>query len=279
VIAVELAKLFRRPRMYVIVGLLCLLPFIVAIFLATSRIPPPPGQGGAFLSAVLSNGALFPAAAMALVLPVFLPVAVAVLAGDSIAGEATAGTLRYLLIRPVGRTRLLVAKLVAMIAFVLFAIAMVVLTSYLTGVLMLGTGAANTGGVVLLPPDVTSLSGDVISPAEFGGRILGTIGYITLSMLGVAAIALFLSTFTDSALGAAMGALATLVTSQVLVTLDAAEAVKPYLPTRYWLAWIDFFREPILWRDIERGAALQLVYVAVLLAAAWANFKTRDVTS
>jgi ABC-2 type transport system permease protein len=279
VIAVELAKLFRRPRMYVIVGLLCLLPFIVAIFLATTRIPPPPGQGGAFLSAVLSNGALFPAAALALVLPVFLPVAVAVLAGDSIAGEATGGTLRYLLIRPVGRTRLLVAKLVSMIAFVLFAIAMVVITSYLTGVLMLGTGAANTGGVVLLPPDVTSLSGDVISPAEFGLRILGTVGYITLSMLGVASIALFLSTLTDSALGAAMGALATLVTSQVLVTLDAAQAVKPYLPTRYWLAWIDFFREPVFWRDIERGAGLQLVYVAVLLAAAWANFKTRDVTS
>jgi len=279
VIAVELAKLFRRPRMYVIVGLLCLLPFIVAIFLATTRIPPPPGQGGAFLSAVLANGALYPAAAMALVLPVFLPVAVAVLAGDSIAGEATTGTLRYLLIRPVGRTRLLVAKLISMIAFVLFAIAMVVVTSYLTGVLMLGTGAANTGGVVLLPPDVTSLSGDVISPAEFGLRILGTIGYITLSMLGVAAIALFLSTLADSALGAAMGALAVLVTSQVLVTLDAAEGVKPYLPTRYWLAWIDFFREPIFWRDIERGAALQLVYVAVLLGAAWANFKTRDVTS
>ena len=278
-IAVELAKLFRRPRMYVIVGLLCLLPFIVAIFLSTTRIPPPPGQGGAFLSAVLANGALYPAAAMALVLPVFLPVAVAVLAGDSIAGEATTGTLRYLLIRPVGRTRLLVAKLISMIAFVLFAIAMVVVTSYLTGVLMLGTGAANTGGVVLLPPDVTSLSGDVISPAEFGLRILGTIGYITLSMLGVAAIALFLSTLADSALGAAMGALAVLVTSQVLVTLDAAEGVKPYLPTRYWLAWIDFFREPIFWRDIERGAALQLVYVAVLLGAAWANFKTRDVTS
>jgi ABC-2 type transport system permease protein len=278
-IRVELAKLFRRPRMYVIVTLLCALPFIVAIFLATTRIPPPPGQGGAFLSAVLSNGALYPAAAMALVLPVFLPVAVAVLAGDSIAGEAAVGTLRYLLIRPVGRTRLLVAKLIALIAFVLFAIAMVVLTSYVTGIAMLGNGAATTGGVVLLPPDVTSLSGGVISPAELVLRLLGTIGYITVSMLGVAAIALFLSTVTDSALAAAMGALATLVTSQVLVTLEAAEAVKPYLPTRYWLAWIDFFREPIFWRDIERGAGLQLVYVAVLLGAAWANFKTRDITT
>jgi ABC-2 type transport system permease protein len=279
VIRVELAKLFRRPRMYVIVFLLCLLPFIVAIFLATTRIPPPPGQGGAFLSAVLGNGALYPAAAMALVLPIFLPVAVAVLAGDSIAGEATGGTLRYLLVRPVGRTRLLIAKLLSLVAFVLFAIAMVVVTSYFTGIVMLGAGPATTGGVVVLPPDITSLSGDVITPAELGLRLLGTVGYITVSMLGVASIALFLSTVTDSALGAAMGALATLVTSQVLVTLEAAEAVRPYLPTRYWLAWIDFFRDPIFWRDIERGAGLQLVYVAVLLGAAWANFKTRDITS
>ena len=278
-IAVELAKLFRRPRMYVIVGLLCLLPFIVAIFLATSRIPPPPWQGGAFLSAVLANGALYPAAAVALILPVFLPISVAVLAGDAIAGESTAGTLRYLLVRPVGRTRLLVAKLVSLLVFVLFAIVMVVLTSYLTGIALLGTGPATTGGVVILPPDVTSLSGGVITPYELALRLLGTVGYITLSMLGVAAIALFLSTLTESGLAAAMGALATLITSQVLVALDAAASVKPYLPTRYWLAWTDFFRDPILWRDIERGAGLQLVYIVLLLGAAWANFQTRDITS
>jgi ABC-2 type transport system permease protein len=118
-----------------------------------------------------------------------------------------------------------------------------------------------------------------MTPLELVLRMLGTMGYIAVSMLGVAAVALFLSTVTDSALAAAMGALAALVTSQVLVTLDAAGAVKPYLPTRYWLAWIDFFRDPILWRDIERGAALQLVYLVVLLGAAWANFMTRDIKS
>ena len=274
-IRVELVKLFRRPRTYVIAALLCALPFIVAVFLATTRIPPPPGQGGAFLSAVLSNGALYPAAAMALILPVLLPVSVAVLAGDAVAGEASAGTLRYLLIRPVGRTRLLVAKLVSLIVFVLFAIATVLVTSYLTGLALFGAGAESTG--VTLPADVTSLSGVTITPAGLAWRLLATVGYITISMLGVAAIALFLSTITDSALGAAMGALAVLVLSQVLVTLDAAAAVRPYLPTRYWLAWVDFFREPVLWRDIERGAALQLVYLVVLLGAAWANFMTRDV--
>jgi ABC-2 type transport system permease protein len=88
---------------------------------------------------------------------------------------------------------------------------------------------------------------------------------------------LFLSTLTESPLGAALGCLAALVTSQILVTLDAAAAVRPYLATRYWLAWIDLFRDPIPWRDIERGLGLQAVYVVVFLGMAWANFATKDV--
>jgi ABC-2 type transport system permease protein len=110
-------------------------------------------------------------------------------------------------------------------------------------------------------------------------RTIGAIAFIGVSMLGVGAIALFLSTITDSSLAAALGALAALVTSEVLVALNAAAAVSPYLPTRYWLAWVDFFRQPILWRNIDRGFAVQGVYVVVLLAAAWANFATKDITS
>jgi ABC-2 type transport system permease protein len=225
---------------------------------------------------VLSNGALYPAAAMALVMPIFLPVSVAVLAGDAVAGEASAGTLRYLLVRPVGRTRLLVAKLVSLVVFVLFAIGSVLVTSLVAGLTLFG-GEPSAG--VALPADVTSLSGVTITPFGLVLRLLGTVAYIVVSMIGVASIALLLSTFTDSALGAAMGALAVLVTSQVLVTLDAAAAVRPYLPTRYWLSWIDFFRDPVLWRDIERGAGIQLVFLVVLLGAAWANFMTRDVSN
>ena len=91
-------------------------------------------------------------------------------------------------------------------------------------------------------------------------------------------VALFLSTVTDSPLGAALGALAVLVASSLLLTLDAAAPLAPYLPTRYWLAFVDLFRDPILWRDILRGVLLQGVYVGVLLGAAWANFTTKDVT-
>ena len=137
----------------------------------------------------------------------------------------------------------------------------------------LPTGGTQAGS------SATSISGSPLTVTQLLERVAGVVALITVSMLGVAAIALFLSTVTDSVLGAAFGALAALVGSEVLVTLNAAVAIQPYLPTRYWLAWIDFFRQPIFWRDIQRGFGIQAIYVAVFLAAAWANFSTKDVTA
>ncbi len=280
-IGVELLKLARRPRVWVSMVLLCGVPIIVAIFVAVTHVAPPPGQGPALLSAVLSNGSLYPAAALAIVLPIFLPVAVAVVAGDSIAGEASSGMLRYLLARPVGRTRLLVAKLVALIAYVLLAVVLVALTSYITGRILFGNSpvAVTPTGVTTSNVVATSLSGTALTPHDVLFRTVGSVAFIAVSMLGVGAIALFLSTITDSSLGAAIGAIAALILSGVLVALNAAAAVSPYLPTRYWLAWLDFFRQPILWHDIDRGFALQAIYVVVFLGAAWANFASKDITS
>ncbi|MBV9094830.1 MAG: ABC transporter permease [Streptosporangiaceae bacterium] len=290
-IGVELVKLVRRPRTWISLTLTCALPFVVAVFIAVTHLAPPPGQGSAFLYAVLANGALYPAAALALVLPVFLPVTTAVVAGDAIAGEAATGTLRYLLARPVGRTRLLLAKLISVTTYVVLVVVAVTVTAYATGVLLLGpshaaavgqspadAGLAPTAGVA--PGGaVTSLSGTPLSLLQLAERTAGAIAFIAVSMLGVAAIALFLSTVTSSALGATLGALAALVASEILVTLNAAAVIQPYLPTRYWLAWIDFFRDPIFWRNIDRGLGIQAVYVVVLLGAAWANFSTKDITA
>ncbi len=287
-IRVELVKLVRRPRSWASLALLCGLPVVVAVFVAVTHLAPPPGQGPALLSAVLSSGSLYPAAALAIVLPIFLPVAVAVVAGDSIAGEAGSGMLRYLVARPVGRSRLLAAKLVALIVYVLVAVILVAVTAYATGTLLFGSqpatvspasGGGAAGGFSASSVAATSLSGNGLTPADILIRTAGAIAFIGVSMLGVGAIALFLSTVTDSALGAALGALAALITSEVLVTLGAAASVNPYLPTRYWLAWVDFFRQPILWRNIDRGFAVQAVYVAVFLGAAWAHFATKDITS
>ncbi|HEX6355082.1 ABC transporter permease [Actinophytocola sp.] len=274
-ITVELRKLVFRPRVWLSIVLLCAVPALVAVLLSVSDIAPPPGQGGAFLSAVMSNGSLFPAAALAMVLPVFLPLAVAVYAGDAIAGEAGTGTLRYLLARPVGRSRLLSAKLVALAIYIVLAVLIVVVTSLAVGVALFGTGAEAVGQAGA----VTSLSGATLGPAELTVRLLAAIGYIVVSMLGFGTIALFFSTLSDSALGAALASLAVLIASSILETLDAADPIKPYLPTNYWLSWIDFFRDPILWHNVDRGLLLQAGYIVVFFGAAWANFGTKDITS
>jgi ABC-2 type transport system permease protein len=276
VIGVELRLMLRRRRVWLCWALLCALPTLVAVLLATTRLAPPPGQGGAFLSAVVSNGQLFPAAALALVLPVFLPITVAVVAGDAVAGEAATGTLRYLLVRPVGRLRLLVAKLVAVAAFVLLSVALVTVTGYVVGVAAFGFGAdATLGGV----GGITSLSGAVITPVELAARTAAVVGYLALCMLAIGAVGVFFSTLTDSPLAAALGVLAVVVTSAALMPLDAAAAIRTYLPTTHWLAWIDLYRAPILWTAVREGAAVQLSYVLVAFGAAWANFATKDVTS
>ena len=273
-IAVELRKLLVSRRTWVTILLIDALPTLVAVLLAVTEVGPRPGTGPAFLSAVLTDGKLFPLAALGIVLPLFLPIAVALNAGEAIAGEAQAGTLRYVLARPVGRTRLLVAKLTSVMAFVVLTVLVVAVTAYVVGLLLLGRSRVAAGGA----GGTASISGGTFSTQELLLRTGLALGYAMVCMLGVAAIALFLSTVTRSPLGAALGALAVLIASTILLGLEAASALQPYLPTRYWLAFVDLFRDPILWRDVLRGVALQAVYVVVSLAAGWANFMTKDVT-
>ena len=251
------------------VAVIDLLPSLVAVLLALTDLGPRPGTGPAFLSAVLANGTLFPLAAIAIILPLFLPAAVAITAGETIAGEAQQGTLRYVLIRPVGRTRLLVAKLVSVMAFVLLTLLVVAATAYVLGVLLLGHRA----GVA-----TTTFSGTQLTTSQLVERTGLALAYSLLSMLGVAAVALFLSTVVRSPLAAAMGTLALLIGSSLLLTLDAAHWLRPYLVTRYWLSFVDLFRDPILWHDVVLGVLLQVGYVVVFLGAAWANFVTKDIT-
>ena len=118
------------------------------------------------------------------------------------------------------------------------------LSSYAEGRLLLGRAPA-TGTV--------SLSGSTLTQQELAWRTALALGYVIISMLGVAAVALFFSTLTRSSIGAALATVGLLVASTVLLGLDAANALHPFLPTRYWLAFVDLFRDPILWRDVMRG--------------------------
>ena len=154
------------------------------------------------------------------------------------------------------------------VAFVLLAVLVVAAVSYAEGRLLLGKAPA-TGTV--------SLSGSTLTEQELAWRTALALGYVIISMLGVAAVALFFSTLTRSSIGAALGTIGLLIASTVLLGLDAANALHPFLPTRHWLAFVDLFRDPILWRDVVRGLVVQFGYLTVFTLAAWANFGTKDI--
>ena len=242
------------------------------MLLAVTDLGPRPGEGPAFLSAVLTDGTLFPLAALAIVLPLFLPIAVAITAGEAIAGEAAGARCATCWCARSAGCACWSPSWSAVMAFVVVTVLVVAATAYVVGCCCWATQSVTASGAT------TSVSGTSLSTPELVGRTFLALGYAMLCMLGVAAIALFLSTVASSSLGAALGTMAVFVASTLLLTLDASEALSDYLPTRYWLAFVDLFRDPILWRDVQAGVILQVAYVVVFFAAAWANFATKDIT-
>jgi len=115
-----------------------------------------------------------------------------------------------------------------------------------------------------------------LSPVDLALRLSAAIAYIVLMMVGVGVIALFLSTFTVSGIGAALGTLAVLITSEILATLDAANPIKPYLPTTTGCRGSTSSGSPIFWHNIERGLFAQACYIIVFFGAAWANLASKD---
>src|SRR5436309_10515800 len=110
VFRVELTKATRRWRTLLLAAAFGGIPVVIAIAVNVSA---PTAQGGdapPFLIQIVRNGLFAPLTGLAVIQPFFLPLATGLFAGDAVAGEAQAGTLRYLLVRPVARTRLVLGK-------------------------------------------------------------------------------------------------------------------------------------------------------------------------
>jgi ABC-2 type transport system permease protein len=259
----ELRLVFGRLRNLAVLAVLASMPVLIAVAVRLSR--PDTGEGPPFLSAIAENGLFVALAALTATVPLFLPLAVAVVAGDAVAGEANLGTLRYLLTVPVRRTRLLAVKYAAVVAFCFAATLLV--------------GAVGAGiGLVLFPGGrVTLLSGTTVSQAQATGRILLVALYIAACMAALGAVGMFVSTLTDYPVAAmaATGMLA--VTSEVLDALPQLSAVHPYLLSHGWLAYGDLLRDPMSFTAVGPGLLSAAAYIAVFGALAWARFGGRDV--
>ncbi|MER7840209.1 ABC transporter permease [Streptomyces sp. NPDC096040] len=270
----ELAITLRRWRTLALLGVLAAVPVLigVAVKIETRGDDQVGGGGGggggpAFIAQITNNGLFLVFTALAATLPFFLPMAVGVVAGDAVAGEANAGTLRYLLVAPAGRTRLLLTKYAATMAFCLLA------------TLVVAASALAVGAILFPLGDLTTISGTQISFTEGLGRALLIALMVAASLTGIAALGLFVSTLTNSGIAAMATTVGLLITIQILDQIPQLHALQPYFFSHYWLSFADLVRDPVYWDDLVRNLELQALYVAVFGSAAWARFTTKDITA
>ncbi|HEX5294994.1 MAG TPA: ABC transporter permease [Streptosporangiaceae bacterium] len=262
----ELGLTFGRWRNIALLGVLAVIPVLLGVALKLAG-PTGGGQGPPFLDQVAGNGIFLSFLALTVMLTLVLPLTVAVVAGDSVAGEAGHGTLRYLLAVPAGRTRLLGVKYVALLAFCLAGALVVAAVSLVVGAAAFGAGP------------VTLLSGTTIPLAAGLGRLLLVTLYVAAAMGALAAIGLAASTLTEHAIAAIAAILVLVIGSEVTDNVPQFAVVHPYLPTHWWLSFDGLLRAPVAGAAVGHGLASFAAYAVIFGAIAWARFTTADITS
>ena len=266
-VASELSVLFRRRRTWAMLATISMIPIFLAIAVKLSGSTIPPGEGPPFLDRVSQNGLFVGFTAMILAIPLFLPLTIGVVAGDTIAGEASTGTLRYLLVAPVNRARLLVVKFVGAGAFAIAATVTLMVTGIIVGVILFPVGP------------VTLLSGDVISIPAALLRIFLVVVYVTISLLGLSAVGLFISTLTVIPVGAMAATVVFSTVMQILATLPQIAVIHPFLISYNWLGFADLLRNPMGLGSFVSNIALQLAYIVIFGSLAYSRFTSKDILS
>lgn len=266
----ELRLIFGRRRNLAGLLVLASVPIIIAIAMKVSG--PPAGGGGPeggpdFLAQITDNGLFVALTALTVELGLFLPLAVAAISADTIAGEANLGTLRYLLTVPVHRTRMLAVKYAAVVIFAFAATVWVALVGALIGVALFGTGP------------VTLLSGTQIGVGEALLRLLAICGYLAVGLAALGAVGMFVSTLTEQPIGATIAIVMFNVASFILDSIPQLDWLHPYLLTHWWMAFGDLLRDPVAVGAIRQGLLCAAAYAVIFWTAAWARFGGRDVTS
>jgi ABC-2 type transport system permease protein len=249
-------------------GLLVLasVPILVALALKFSE--PREGRGGSgFFGAATSNGIYVALGALTIEIALFLPLAVAALSGDTIAGEANTGTLRYLLTVPVDRTRLLIVKYVSLVIGTLIGVLVVAVTGVIIGGILFGLGPT------------TLLSGTQVGLGDALVRTGLSVLYLTIGLSALAAIGLFISTLTEQPIGAMISTVVVSTAMWILDGIPQLDWLHPWLLVHYWPAFADAFRDPIYFEEMGKGLLVALAYAVLFLSLAWARFSQKDITS
>ncbi|HEY2220979.1 ABC transporter permease subunit [Actinomycetospora sp.] len=261
----ELRWVLRRPRTLVVLGLLALVPLAIAIGIATTG-GPSSGRGPGLVAQVAGNGFVLPVVALGLSLALLLPLAVASAAADAVAGEAATGTLRGLLLAPVGRMRLIVMKSAGVVTVAVLAVLLIAVVGMVAGTVVVG-GAQGT---------LVTLSGTSLGVGEALGRIALVAVWTVGQLLAIGAVALAISTLTEHPLVVLASVLGGLIVFGVLSAIPSLEWLQPLLLTTGFTAGTDVLRDPLPLDGLASSTVRALVYIAIGLGVTVVRMRRRD---
>jgi ABC-2 type transport system permease protein len=269
-IGAEWRRQASRRRTQLALACMVLLPLIILVafqFEGSGDDDNGGGEFGSLIEMATTGGLNFTLFSILVSSSFLLVVVVALFCGDTVASEASWGSLRYLLAVPVPRARLLTVKLVVALAYSLLALLLLAGTAMLAGTLRYGWEPLSSTVAAQIPAGEGLL------------RLLGILGYLAVVLLVVAGLAFLLSVTTDAALGAVGGAVLLWILSSILDQITALGVLRDFLPTHYSSAWLGLLSTPVQTDDIVRGCISAICYATVFWSLAFWRFTRKDVVS
>lgn len=271
----ELIKTFLKKRTYIgfaIVGLI--VPLIeVAMKLEGGRFVQATTrslQQDFFFVGNLFNG-WFVSYSMMNSLWIHIPLLISFVAGDQLAGEATAGTYRLILIKPVSRTRIFFSKYCATLIYTLLFVIFLGALSIGLALALLGRGdlIVLNRGILILPA------------SDVAWRFLVAYLLAIWTMLTIASLAFLFSSFVENAIGPIIGTMGVLIVFTVIMVIpvELFESIRPYLFTYHMNLWQKVFADPFAWEPIGTSAGVLGAYSLGFVVTAWIIFQRKDILS
>jgi ABC-2 type transport system permease protein len=260
----ELRWIFRRPRTLILLGLLALYPILFGIGTQVIDAPVRANGNQSVVAAVAGNGLILPIIVLSTIMLFFLPLGTTIAAADALAGEASNGTLRNLLLAPVSRVRLLAVKAIGVAVLSLVATLMTALIAYITGLVIAGTDSLIT------------LSGTTLPVGEGLGRVLIGVAWVVVQMWAIGAVALAVSASTEHPLLVMASVIGGLFVFGLLSNIPALDWLQPFLLTTSWPAIVDVVRDPMPWDDLTTGLLRAVCYLVIGYSLALARMVTKD---
>ncbi len=273
-VKIELYKIFKKWRTYIgFIAIAVLVPIIqIAMLIEGERsldfMTRNLQQSFIFVGNLL-NGYLVSYIILN-ALTIHIPFLIALVAGDLLAGEATAGTYRMLLTRPVSRFKIVSSKFIAGVIYTNLLVLWLAVISLAMGFIMFGVGEL----IVIKSSAII-----IFSREDVFWRFLLGYGFSALSMLVVTSLAFLFSALVENAIGPIVTTMAIIIVFIIIsaININLFQTITPYLFTTYMQSWRLLFDKPVDFPEVIKSLLILCGHVILFFGLAAIIFKRKDI--